>query len=340
MEGEKKPSSSWIADELLDFRKSAGTPADSSFSSSSSSASSPGYFSSVFPPGSTEMSKDSAESDLFWTSSERRTDDLIGNAQAAAADGKSQGSPSRRQTTWSKDGKQVDPNQSDESTYLCSSVHYGGRDFYVSIPSNQVCGAPKSDKKADEGDDSGDANIANRGEWWQVRVLDVDGEWRGEIANLCWPVFRELLLSRCASYLQESAFQHLKSHFPYLSRGLRFACIKILLSMYEVWAAEKLFRVVTSSFYRSEAVDTLVVISSRGDAGFAADAAAQIKRREALDRQEASDHSIKHLMGYARLSASSVLWRWEWIIAYAVTLDFRLCPSFSARRHVLTIKEK
>ncbi|CAL9111748.1 unnamed protein product [Musa acuminata var. zebrina] len=132
MEGEKKPSSSSIADEPLDIRKSAGTPADSSFSSSSS-ALSPGYFSSVFPTGSTEMSKDSAESDLFWTSSERRTDDLIGNAQAAAADGKSQGSPSRRQTTWSKDGKLVDPNQSEESTYLCSSVHYGGRDFYVSF---------------------------------------------------------------------------------------------------------------------------------------------------------------------------------------------------------------
>ena len=53
MEGEKKPSSSSIADELLDIRKSAGTPADSSFSSSSSSALSPGYFSSVFPTGST-----------------------------------------------------------------------------------------------------------------------------------------------------------------------------------------------------------------------------------------------------------------------------------------------
>ncbi|CAL9153037.1 unnamed protein product [Musa hybrid cultivar] len=184
MEGEKKPSSSSIADELLDIRKSAGTPADSSFSSSSSSALSPGYFSSVFPTGSTEMSKDSAESDLFWTSSERRTDDLIGNAQAAAADGKSQGSPSRRQTTWSKDGKLVDPNQSEESTYLCSSVHYGGRDFYVSSPSNQVSGAPKSDKKADEGDDSGDANIANRGEWWQ-----------GEIAKLCWPISFGLIWS-------------------------------------------------------------------------------------------------------------------------------------------------
>ncbi|THU68274.1 hypothetical protein C4D60_Mb08t02180 [Musa balbisiana] len=173
MEGEKTPSSSSIADELLDIRKSAGTPADSSFSSSSSSALSPGYFSSVFPPGSTEMSKDSAESDLFWTSSERRTDDLIGNAQAAVADGKSQGSPSRKQTTWSKDGKLVDPNQSEESTYLCSSVHYGGRDFYVSSPSNQVSGAPKSDKKADEGDDSGDANIANRGEWWQDVIIEV-----------------------------------------------------------------------------------------------------------------------------------------------------------------------
>ncbi|RWW64882.1 hypothetical protein BHE74_00027846 [Ensete ventricosum] len=88
MEGEKKPSSSSIADELLDIRNSAGTPADSSFSSSSSSALSPGYFSSVFPPGSTvctEMSKDSVESDLCWTSSERMTDDLNGNAQAAAA---------------------------------------------------------------------------------------------------------------------------------------------------------------------------------------------------------------------------------------------------------------
>ncbi|RRT61035.1 hypothetical protein B296_00021697 [Ensete ventricosum] len=84
MEGEKKPSSSSIADELLDIRNSAGTPADSSFSSSSSSALSPGYFSSVFPPGST-VCTDSVESDLCWTSSERMTDDLNGNAQAAAA---------------------------------------------------------------------------------------------------------------------------------------------------------------------------------------------------------------------------------------------------------------
>ncbi|RRT61038.1 hypothetical protein GW17_00059308, partial [Ensete ventricosum] len=88
-------------------------------------------------------------------------------AKCRYADGKSQGSPSRRQTSWSKDGKLVDPNQSEESTYLWSSVHYGGRDFYVSSPSNQVSGAPKSYKKADEGDDSGNANIANRGEWWQ-----------------------------------------------------------------------------------------------------------------------------------------------------------------------------
>ncbi|CAL9197064.1 unnamed protein product [Musa hybrid cultivar] len=147
-------------------KQDAGAPANSSSSSSTSSSSPSGFFSSVFPPPSTVMAKDSSQSDLYWTLSKQRADGSIGNAQGAATDGKSQGSPTKRQTARGKDGKPVDPGQSEESAYFGSSVHYGGRDFYVTSPSNQVSGAPKI-YKADEGDGSGDTNIANRGEWWQ-----------------------------------------------------------------------------------------------------------------------------------------------------------------------------
>ncbi|RWW53209.1 hypothetical protein BHE74_00040323, partial [Ensete ventricosum] len=131
-------------------KQDAGAPANSSSSTSSSSPS--GYFSSVFPSPSTVMAKDSSQSDLYWTFSKQRADGSIGNAQGTATDGKSQGSPTKRQTARGKDGKPVDPGQSEESAYFGSSVHYGGRDFYY---------------KDDEGDGSGDTNIANRGEWWQ-----------------------------------------------------------------------------------------------------------------------------------------------------------------------------
>ncbi|WOL04689.1 hypothetical protein Cni_G13411 [Canna indica] len=91
------------------------------------------------------MHKDSAQSDLYWTLSKKRGDGhgQIGNAQGAAPDGKSQGSPTKRQTARTKDGKPAYPNQSEESAYFGSSVHYGGRDFYDSSGSNKISGAPE-----------------------------------------------------------------------------------------------------------------------------------------------------------------------------------------------------
>ncbi|KAG6488508.1 hypothetical protein ZIOFF_049751 [Zingiber officinale] len=124
MEGGKKPSSS-IADELFPTGKYAPPPSTS-----------PGYFSSVFPPASSVL-------------------------------GKSQGNPSKTQTVRRKDGKSVSPSRSEESAYFGSSVHYGGRDFYDSSASNQPTGAPKPIKDLDKGENSNDPNAANRGEWWQ-----------------------------------------------------------------------------------------------------------------------------------------------------------------------------
>lgn len=59
----------------------------------------------------------------------------------------SRGSPTRGQTTQGKDGKPVNPNESEESACFGSSVHYGGRDFSVSPPSDRISGAPKSVSK-------------------------------------------------------------------------------------------------------------------------------------------------------------------------------------------------
>ncbi|CAD5180250.1 unnamed protein product [Musa acuminata subsp. malaccensis] len=123
-------------------------------------------FSTVFPPPSTVIAKHSSPGDLYRTLNRQSTDGQIGNAQNAAADVMSRGSPTRGQTTQGKDGKPVYPNESEESACFGSSVHYGGRDFSVSSPSDQISGAPKS-YKTNEGNKPGDTNIATRGEWWQ-----------------------------------------------------------------------------------------------------------------------------------------------------------------------------
>ncbi|XP_074568243.1 uncharacterized protein LOC141824809 [Curcuma longa] len=151
--GGKKQSSS-IADELFPTGKDG------------SSSSSPGYFSSVFPPASAVMGKDSSQSDLYWTLSKQKTDGQFGNAQGVPSGGKAQGNPTKKQMMRSKDGKPETPDQYEESAYFSSSVHYGGRDFYDSSSSTQVSGSPKTFKD-DKGGNSNDPDAANRGEWWQ-----------------------------------------------------------------------------------------------------------------------------------------------------------------------------
>ncbi|CAL9057009.1 unnamed protein product [Musa banksii] len=81
-------------------------------------------FSTVFPPPSTVIAKHSSPGDLYRTLNRQSTDGQIGNAQNAAADVMSRGSPTRGQTTQGKDGKPVYPNESEESACFGSSVHY------------------------------------------------------------------------------------------------------------------------------------------------------------------------------------------------------------------------
>ncbi|XP_048565136.1 uncharacterized protein LOC125545286 [Triticum urartu] len=81
-----------------------------------------------------------------------------GNAQASMTDGKSQWSPARGRTTYTKDNKY---DSVGTSSCFGSSVHYGGREYYG-------CSAPKqaaeySDYKVDKKDPVADSH----GDWWQ-----------------------------------------------------------------------------------------------------------------------------------------------------------------------------
>ena len=77
---------------------------------------------------------------FFWT----QTEFLFKNNQKSIiyvyviSDCKSQGCPTKRQVTKNKDEKSVHPNESVESPCFGSSVHYGGRDFYMSSLSMQT----------------------------------------------------------------------------------------------------------------------------------------------------------------------------------------------------------
>ncbi|XP_072996960.1 uncharacterized protein [Typha latifolia] len=141
----KKPAAS-IADEFFGRKEVKG------------GSSSSGYFSSVFPPASTVMGKDVSPSDLYWTLNRQRGEYQIGNTH----DGKSQESPTKKQTTCNKDGKPNFLTESTEAPYFGSSVHYGARDFYSSSPPKHVAANPKSNKNDDE-----DESSATRGNWWQ-----------------------------------------------------------------------------------------------------------------------------------------------------------------------------
>ncbi|XP_064979407.1 uncharacterized protein LOC135620411 [Musa acuminata AAA Group] len=160
------------------------------------SSSSPGYFSTVIPPASAicgnpnrlsfcsscatvelkgfcssflkqkVIAKDLSHSDFCWTLNKQRNEGGSADAQRATSDCKSQGCPTKRQVTKNKDEKSVHPNESVESPCFGSSVHYGGRDFYMSSLSMQTTETSES-YKTDDGVDWGNRHAADRGDWWQ-----------------------------------------------------------------------------------------------------------------------------------------------------------------------------
>jgi len=114
------------------------------------------YFNSVFAtsPNST-MGKEAIHG-------KQRGESHAGNGYAYNSDVKSQGSPTKKQTVYTKDGKSYTSNESAESPYFGSSVHYGGRDFYGGSPPKHAVETSKNYK-----DDNQDGSVATRGDWWQ-----------------------------------------------------------------------------------------------------------------------------------------------------------------------------
>ncbi|CAN6337426.1 unnamed protein product, partial [Urochloa humidicola] len=108
-----------------------------------------GYFSAVFPSSPAGNAKDTKQTDLYAM--------LNKQSSRGQNDSKSHG-----RTTY-KDGKQHGyPNESSESPYFGSSVHYGGREFYSSTPQKEPANDPPRNYKEDNSDGS-----ATRGDWWQ-----------------------------------------------------------------------------------------------------------------------------------------------------------------------------
>ncbi|KAF0920858.1 hypothetical protein E2562_037503 [Oryza meyeriana var. granulata] len=84
-----------------------------------------------------------------------------GAAQAGTADGKSQWTPPKSRTVYTKDNKQSNQYDSVDTSCFGSSVHYGGRDYYgISGPKQST---ESNDYKADKKDPSSDSH----GDWWQ-----------------------------------------------------------------------------------------------------------------------------------------------------------------------------
>ncbi|KAG6518643.1 hypothetical protein ZIOFF_022123 [Zingiber officinale] len=124
------------------------------------SAASPGYFSTVFPPASQVIAKDLSHSDLCWTLNKQRNEGRIAIAQIATTE-----SPTKAQSMHCKDAKPVYANEYMEPPYLLS-VNYGARDFYTSSSSSQTSITPEK-FRVHEGDDSNNTRTADRGDWWQ-----------------------------------------------------------------------------------------------------------------------------------------------------------------------------
>ncbi|XP_044978611.1 uncharacterized protein LOC123445658 [Hordeum vulgare subsp. vulgare] len=137
----------------MEAKKSPPTPA-----STGSAAAGNGYFSSVFSASPAANPRDARQMDLYTMLNKQNPK---GQSGGGTADGKSQGSPAKGRVAY-KDGKQFYPNESSESPYFGSSVHYGGRDFYDSSPHKQANESSRNYKE-----DNTDGSLATRGDWWQ-----------------------------------------------------------------------------------------------------------------------------------------------------------------------------
>ncbi|CAD6271966.1 unnamed protein product [Miscanthus lutarioriparius] len=112
-----------------------------------------GYFSTVFSASPAGSANDAKQSDLYTMLNKQSS---RGQNGSSITDGKSHGRPTY------KDAKHAYPNDSSESPYFGSSVHYGGREFYSSTLQKQPANEPQTNYKEDNPDGS-----ATRGDWWQ-----------------------------------------------------------------------------------------------------------------------------------------------------------------------------
>ncbi|KAJ3668913.1 hypothetical protein LUZ60_010863 [Juncus effusus] len=121
-----------------------------------------GYFTTVFPPAPSVVRKEATQGEIYSGFNKQRAESQNGHCYAFNSDGKSQGSPTKKQSNYNKEGKMFNSNESVESPYFGSSVHYGGRDFYGSSPPKTTMETSRSYK-----DDEHDDSVATRGDWWQ-----------------------------------------------------------------------------------------------------------------------------------------------------------------------------
>ncbi|XP_006654499.1 uncharacterized protein LOC102709564 isoform X2 [Oryza brachyantha] len=116
-----------------------------------------GYFSTVFAASPLANAKDAKQTDLYAMLNKQNSK---GQNGGGFSDGKSHTSTKGRTTC--KDGKHSYPNESSESPYFGSSVHYGGREFYGNTPQKQGDESP-----GDHKEENPDGSLATRGDWWQ-----------------------------------------------------------------------------------------------------------------------------------------------------------------------------
>jgi len=136
--------------------KKKSTPSAAAAAGAGAGAAAPppsGYFSSVFSSSPTGNAKDAKQTDLYAMLNKQSS---RGQNGSGITDSKSNG------RNMYKDGKHVYPNESSESPYFGSSVHYGGREFYSSSAEKQPANEPPKNYKEDNPDGS-----ATRGDWWQ-----------------------------------------------------------------------------------------------------------------------------------------------------------------------------
>ncbi|PKU77110.1 hypothetical protein MA16_Dca001716 [Dendrobium catenatum] len=89
--------------------------------------------------------------------------------------GNSWGSTGQNQSTAKKNSKPLNFCDLPESCLMSSSVYYGGRDDYIPQTSaTHNSGAHYSYKKQNKEEDSGNSDVATRGDWWQDLNGGVD----------------------------------------------------------------------------------------------------------------------------------------------------------------------